>query len=301
MDHATFDSPLYRNGRRMYQHLSYQELITLLQNLCQERKSGFIFFSTADDAWGKIKLHEGEIIALGYASVWGNGALPLIRQITEVKGYFQTNSKSSANRDLSLLDTASLLQQLQPAGDALEAAPPTPTPSPTPPTAAAAEPPESLGDQVEAQALSELERELAAVEEEERQHSIRSPQERVILVADDSSSSRQALTRPLHASGFRVVEARDGFEAIGLAESELPDLMILDIQMPGVDGFRVLEAIRRNPRLKQTPIFLLTSKDGLMDRLKAKIADCQALLSKPVDPSNLLKQIRTQLTSEPSE
>ena len=299
MDHAAFNSPLYRNGRRMYQHLSYQELITLLQNLCQERKSGFIFFSTADDAWGKIKLHEGEIIGLGYASVWGNGALPLIRQITEVKGYFQTNSKSSANRDPSLLDTASLLQQLQPAGDALEAAPPTPTPSPTPP--AAAEPPESLGDQVEAQALSELERELAAVEEEERQHSIRSPQERVILVADDSSSGRQALTRPLQASGFRVVEARDGFEAIGLAESELPDLMILDIQMPGVDGFRVLEAIRRNPRLKQTPIFLLTSKDGLMDRLKAKIADCQALLSKPVDPSNLLKQIRTQLTSEPSE
>ena len=94
-----------------------------------------------------------------------------------------------------------------------------------------------------------------------------------------------------HAYVKRHLEARDGFEAIGLAEDNPPDLIILDVNMPGIDGYRVLEAIRRNSRLKHIPVFLVTGNDGLFDRLKGKMAHCEEYLTKPVDVSTVLKLV----------
>ena len=259
----------------MYQHLTYRSFIEMLQRLCWEHKTGFIFFSTEDDAWGKIKLHRGLITGLGYNSVWGAKALPLVRRIDQVKCFFQQKPAADDGqpppRDHSLPDTDEILSLL-------------------------------LAEEVATAAVkAHIEEELATVEREEAaQKPARRPGQRSILVADDSRVGRMMLVKPLELAGYQVIAARDGYEAIGLAEATPPDLFIVDVHMPGIDGHKVLDVVRRNPRLKHTPFFLVAGKDGLFDRLKGRMADCEAYLQKPLDISEVLKLVREHLYVSPA-
>ena len=111
-----------------------------------------------------------------------------------------------------------------------------------------------------------------------------------VLVVEDSSTTRKVISITLGQKGYEIIEARDGLEAFSRL-NEGPDLILLDIILPNMDGYKILEFIRKNPRFKDIPVIMLTSKDGMINRLKGKMAGATAYLTKPFDPKKLVETI----------
>jgi two-component system cell cycle sensor histidine kinase/response regulator CckA len=117
---------------------------------------------------------------------------------------------------------------------------------------------------------------------------------RTVLVVDDDALTRQLLESLLEMEGdYRLMFAHDGSEALELAASTPPDVILLDIVMPGIDGFEVCRQLRANPSLRQVPIILLTGLEGRASRLRGLEAGADEFLNKPVDLVELRTRIRT--------
>lgn len=117
---------------------------------------------------------------------------------------------------------------------------------------------------------------------------IRKPRQRPILIVDDDSAIRDAERQVLADSGFRVTEARDGDEALRMIDLEPPALVVLDVQMPGVDGPEFARALRK--RLRRVPLVILT---GVADPKKeADRCNAEAYLRKPFDAEELVRVVR---------
>ncbi|MES2128122.1 MAG: response regulator [Pseudomonadota bacterium] len=114
-----------------------------------------------------------------------------------------------------------------------------------------------------------------------------------ILVVDDSPSQRMLMAAPLSAQGHQVVLAQDGEEGVALAKSTLPDLIIMDVVMPRLNGFQATRAITNDEDTWHIPVILLTSKDMDSDRIWALRQGATAFLNKPVDQAALLELINT--------
>jgi CheY-like chemotaxis protein len=114
-----------------------------------------------------------------------------------------------------------------------------------------------------------------------------------VLIADDSRIARKSIARILMTNGIEVVEAENGFEALGQLENEKPHLIMLDLIMPGLDGYKVLDAIRKKATYRKLPVFILTSRDSLMDKLKGRMSESDEYLTKPVDEQELMNKITT--------
>jgi twitching motility two-component system response regulator PilH len=118
------------------------------------------------------------------------------------------------------------------------------------------------------------------------------PQQK-ILVVDDSLSQRLVLNALLSGEGHQVIMANDGEQAVAKAREELPDLIIMDIIMPGLNGFQATRAITNDETTWHIPVILLTSKDMDSDRIWALRQGATAFLNKPVDHAKLLELIDT--------
>jgi len=116
---------------------------------------------------------------------------------------------------------------------------------------------------------------------------------RTILIAEDHVDSREALAALLEAFGFRVVPAVNGREAVQLARRAEPDLILMDIMMPELDGFEATRRIRGFPETRDIPIITLTAMDGA--RTLAMDAGASDFLPKPVNSGALLKKVRNWL------
>jgi twitching motility two-component system response regulator PilH len=114
-----------------------------------------------------------------------------------------------------------------------------------------------------------------------------------ILVVDDSLSQRLVLNALLTKEGHRVIMANDGEQAVAMAKSELPDLIIMDIIMPGLNGFQATRAITNDETTWHIPVILLTSKDMDSDRIWALRQGATAFLNKPLDHVALMNLIET--------
>ena len=112
-----------------------------------------------------------------------------------------------------------------------------------------------------------------------------------ILVADDDSRSRELTREILQAQGYQVAEACDGRQALEALAEALPDLVLLDIQLPFVDGFAVLRQLRQHPGGAAVPVIALTARAMRGDREKVLAAGFDAYISKPVDRRRLTKEI----------
>ena len=99
----------------------------------------------------------------------------------------------------------------------------------------------------------------------------------------------------LKPKGYVVVEARDGLEALGKINEERPDLVLLDIILPKMDGHRILAIIRRTPELKHTPVIMLSSKGSMMDKVKSRLKGSTDYLTKPFAPYDLIETIEKHL------
>lgn len=115
----------------------------------------------------------------------------------------------------------------------------------------------------------------------------------MILIAEDHVDSREALSALLEAFGFRVVPAVNGREAVSLAREATPDLILMDIMMPELDGFEATRQIRRFPETRDIPIITLTAMEGA--RSLALDAGANDFLPKPINSGSLLEMLRSWL------
>jgi len=120
------------------------------------------------------------------------------------------------------------------------------------------------------------------------------PQSRVLIV-DDERKNRQLLEVVLQAEGYTVQLAESGEEAIALVRSQPPDLILLDVMMPGTSGYQVVAAIKSNPLSKNIPIIVVTALDDREAKMLALRSGAEDFLSKPVDRAELCLRVRNLL------
>ena len=122
---------------------------------------------------------------------------------------------------------------------------------------------------------------------------------RTILVVEDQEDNRQILRDLLGSAGFRMVEAHDGEQALLVARSQRPDLILMDIQLPILDGYEATRAIKRDPELKHIPVIAVTSYALSGDEARAHEAGCDAYVAKPYSTRHLLAKIGQFLEQRP--
>jgi two-component system cell cycle response regulator DivK len=116
-----------------------------------------------------------------------------------------------------------------------------------------------------------------------------------ILVIEDQDDNRRILRDLLTSVGYEVIEAVTGEDGVTAAETYRPDLILMDIQLPGLDGYEATRQIKANRALRQIPIIVVTSYALSGDDVKAFDAGCDAYVSKPFSPRELLAKIREYL------
>jgi CheY-like chemotaxis protein/tetratricopeptide (TPR) repeat protein len=114
-----------------------------------------------------------------------------------------------------------------------------------------------------------------------------------IMVIDDSPTVRKLISGKLEKSGHTVVAASDGPEALEKIVEVIPDLILLDIMMPQMDGYQVCKLIRSNEPTKDVPVVMISGKDGFFDKVRGRMAGTTGFISKPFGPETLMKTIET--------
>ncbi len=125
--------------------------------------------------------------------------------------------------------------------------------------------------------------------------------QRTVLLVEDDPDTRLIYSTMLRASGFNVIEARDGTEGIEFARAHVPDLIVMNLVMPQIDGLSATEVIRTNPALASVPIIACTAflhEDGAE---MAQIAGCDGYLEKPCEPTRLVATVQRFLDVMPVE
>jgi len=116
-----------------------------------------------------------------------------------------------------------------------------------------------------------------------------------ILLIEDNEQNRYLVTFLLQARGWEVVHAADGPAGLALAGEIAPALILLDIQLPGMDGYAVARALRANPKLAAIPVVAVTSYAVSGDRERCIEAGCTGYLEKPIDPQTFVAEVEAML------
>ena len=114
-----------------------------------------------------------------------------------------------------------------------------------------------------------------------------------ILLADDNLPSRELMREILETSGHRVMEAVNGRDALDLVHQNRPDLVFLDLQMPVMDGFRVIQELRNDIRFRRLPVVAVTASAMLGDRERAIAAGFDSYIAKPINLGEVRKQVES--------
>jgi CheY-like chemotaxis protein len=125
--------------------------------------------------------------------------------------------------------------------------------------------------------------------------------QRRVLVIDDDAQTRTLVTALLEPAGYAVRSADGAVAGLGLADAELPDLVVLDVQMPGMDGYEVCRRLRAGPRTQRIPIIMLTASDDPGLNRQVYAAGAQACVPKPFRREGLVATIEAVLAGRPRE
>ncbi|HEY5667203.1 MAG TPA: response regulator [Gammaproteobacteria bacterium] len=117
-----------------------------------------------------------------------------------------------------------------------------------------------------------------------------------VLVVDDSKTIRRTAESLLAKEGCEVFTAVDGFDALAKIADHKPDLIFVDIMMPRLDGYQTCSLIKHNKMFKETPVIMLSSKDGLFDRARGRLVGSEQYLTKPFTKDELLGAIASHIT-----
>jgi twitching motility two-component system response regulator PilG len=112
-----------------------------------------------------------------------------------------------------------------------------------------------------------------------------------VLVIDDSNTIRRSAEIFLRQAGFDVILAEDGFDALAKISDHRPRVIFVDIMMPRLDGYQTCALIKQHPRLKSTPVIMLSSKDGVFDRARGRLAGSDRYLTKPFTKEALIDAV----------
>ena len=126
------------------------------------------------------------------------------------------------------------------------------------------------------------------------------PKGKSILVVDDSATVRKLISNKLEKSGHLVSCAEDGVEAMAWIEQNKPDLVLLDIAMPRMDGYQVCKLIRSNDVTKDVPVVMISGKDGFFDKVRGRMAGTTGYITKPFGPETLMRALETYLVEAPA-
>ncbi len=146
-----------------------------------------------------------------------------------------------------------------------------------------------LSSQVNALAIR-----LSEIEQQESVHNSM-PKNRTILVVDDSATVRKLVSGKLEKCGHEVVCAIDGVDALEKINALVPDLILLDITMPRMDGYQVCKLIRSNEATKDVPIVMISGKDGFFDKVRGRMAGTTGYITKPFGPETLMKTVEAYI------
>jgi len=116
-----------------------------------------------------------------------------------------------------------------------------------------------------------------------------------ILVVEDQEDNRRILRDLLGNAGYELIEAESGEDALSAVMKQRPDLILMDIQLPQMDGYEATRRIKSNPEMKEVPVIVVTSYALAGDEAKARAAGCTAYVSKPFRPRALLAKVREYL------
>ena len=118
-----------------------------------------------------------------------------------------------------------------------------------------------------------------------------------VLVVDDSPTVRKIVQMTLEREHIRVITAGDGLSALTSVADEMPALILLDIQLPRMDGYHICQIIRKNLQFRQIPIIMLSGKDGLFDKMRGRLAGSTEYLTKPFDSAELVHTVKKHLAN----
>lgn len=117
------------------------------------------------------------------------------------------------------------------------------------------------------------------------------------MVIDDSNTIRRSAEIFLAQAGAEVILAEDGFDAMAKIADHQPDLIFVDIMMPRLDGYQTCMLIKKNQRFRNTPVIMLSSKDGLFDRVRGRMVGSDEYLTKPFTKDSLLSAVRKHVAA----
>jgi len=120
-----------------------------------------------------------------------------------------------------------------------------------------------------------------------------------VLVIDDSNTIRRSAEMFLRAAGFEVILAEDGFDALAKISDHQPRVIFVDIMMPRLDGYQTCALIKQHPQLKSTPVIMLSSKDGVFDRARGRLAGSDRYLTKPFTKEGLIQAVHETINLTP--
>ena len=116
-----------------------------------------------------------------------------------------------------------------------------------------------------------------------------------VLIIDDSNTIRRSAEMFLRQAGFEVILAEDGFDALAKISDHQPQVIFVDIMMPRLDGYQTCALIKQNPLLSSTPVIMLSSKDGVFDRARGRLAGSDRYLTKPFTKEALIDAVEQTL------
>ncbi len=112
-----------------------------------------------------------------------------------------------------------------------------------------------------------------------------------VLIIDDSNTIRRSAEMFLRQAGYEVILAEDGFDALSKISDHQPRIIFVDVMMPRLDGYQTCALIKQNPHYRNTPVIMLSSKDGLFDRARGRLAGSDRYLTKPFNKEGLVQTV----------
>ncbi len=239
------------------------EIIRQIRVLEGFGKTGSLYLMTATGDGGVIVMDGGVVVDVVYKSVQGTGALPLLRRIPGAKYFFKSGHTDEVKAAAAKQTTLSYGQTL----------------------------------------FRMFERELADAPVKGGQ-SRSAPQQEVlpvsskkkILVVEDSRVARIVLCKFLTDHGYEVLEAGNGRSALSQLAVEAPDLVILDLILPDIDGYEIFNNMKDDERTRDIPVIILTSRDSLVDKLRGRMSGSDEYVTKPFKNEILLDKLNKYLT-----
>lgn len=117
------------------------------------------------------------------------------------------------------------------------------------------------------------------------------------MIVDDSNTIRKLVDMTLKRERYETVIAVDGMDALAKLNDAMPDLILLDITMPRMDGYQVCKVVKGNSETKNIPIVMLSGKDGFFDKVRGRVAGATDYLTKPFDPQELVQTVKRHMES----